>query len=92
MLFPRFTSSRVLVRRTLAATLREQGSIFGKEIEAFLAEEARARSGHFETETIDWLDQAAEDEDEPKMSPWPPRLDMQLSCRVWPVPVAEAGR
>ncbi|KAK7008046.1 hypothetical protein R3P38DRAFT_3211693 [Favolaschia claudopus] len=71
MLFPRPTSSRVLVRRTLAATLREQGSIFGSEVEAFLAEEARARSGHFETEAIDWVDQGiqGEDEDVLKVSP-----------------------
>ncbi|KAF7340394.1 hypothetical protein MVEN_01958900 [Mycena venus] len=69
MMFPRPTSARMLVRRTLAATLREQGSIFGKEVEAFLAEEARARSGHFEKENIDWVDQAAEDEDETKVSP-----------------------
>jgi hypothetical protein len=58
------------VRRTLAATLREQGSIFGKEVEAFLAEEVRARSGHLEKEeTIDWVDQGTADEDEPKVSP-----------------------
>ncbi|KAF8152843.1 hypothetical protein K438DRAFT_1863917 [Mycena galopus ATCC 62051] len=69
MLFPRPTSSRILVRRTLAAVLREQGSIFGKEVEAFLAEEARARSGHFEKESIDWLDQGVQDENEPKVSP-----------------------
>ncbi|KAJ7328509.1 hypothetical protein DFH08DRAFT_884074 [Mycena albidolilacea] len=70
MLFPRPTSSRTLVRRTLAATLREQGSIFGKEVEAFLAEEVRARSGHLEKEeTIDWVDQGTADEDEPKVSP-----------------------
>ncbi|KAJ7909256.1 hypothetical protein B0H13DRAFT_2192889 [Mycena leptocephala] len=52
MLFPRPTSARTLVRRTLAATLREQGNIFGQEVEAFLAEEARARSGHYEKETV----------------------------------------
>ncbi|KAF7367705.1 hypothetical protein MSAN_00834300 [Mycena sanguinolenta] len=74
MLFPRPTSSRTLVRRTLAAILREQGSIFGKEVEAFLAEEARARSGHFEKETIDWVDQFATGEDEPKVSPKEKRI------------------
>ncbi|KAJ7250170.1 hypothetical protein B0H12DRAFT_1121038 [Mycena haematopus] len=81
MLFPRPTSSRVLVRRTLAATLREQGSIFGKEVEAFLAEEARARTGHFEKETIDWVDQVVGDEDEPKVSPKERRI-RQVAHRV----------
>jgi hypothetical protein len=56
MMFPRPTSARVLVRRTLAATLRELGSIFGQEVEGFLAEEARARSGHYEKGNIDWVD------------------------------------
>ncbi|KAJ7159965.1 hypothetical protein C8R43DRAFT_993969 [Mycena crocata] len=69
MMFPRPTSSRVLVRRTLAATLQELGSIFGQEVEAFLAEEARARSGHFEQETIDFMDTAAGDVSAEKVSP-----------------------
>ncbi|KAJ7093436.1 hypothetical protein B0H15DRAFT_832325 [Mycena belliarum] len=56
MMFPRPTSSRVLVRRTLAATLQELGHIFQQEVEAFLAEEARARSGEYEKETIDFSD------------------------------------
>ncbi|KAJ7730484.1 hypothetical protein DFH07DRAFT_993871 [Mycena maculata] len=56
MMFPRPTSSRTLVRRTLAATLQELGNIFGHEVEAFLAEEARARGGHYENENIDWVD------------------------------------
>ncbi|KAJ7447940.1 hypothetical protein B0H11DRAFT_351668 [Mycena galericulata] len=56
MMFPRPTSSRTLVRRTLAATLQELGGIFGSEIEAFLAEEARARSGNYGKENIDWID------------------------------------
>ncbi|KAJ7660842.1 hypothetical protein DFH06DRAFT_1472122 [Mycena polygramma] len=68
MMFPRPTSARILVRRTLAATLREQGSIFGQEVEAFLAEEARARSGQYERETIDWVDQQT-GEDAPPVSP-----------------------
>ncbi|KAJ6613973.1 hypothetical protein B0H10DRAFT_2436246 [Mycena sp. CBHHK59/15] len=55
MLFPRPTSSRTLVRRTLAATIRELGNIFGQEVEAFLAEEARARSGPYGKETIDFV-------------------------------------
>lgn len=56
MMFPRPTSARTLVRRTLAATLQELGNIFGKEVEAFLAEEARARSGNYDKENIDWVD------------------------------------
>jgi hypothetical protein len=53
MLFPRPTSSRTLVRRTLAATIQELGNLFGEEVEAFLAEEARARGGHYEKERVD---------------------------------------
>ncbi|KAJ7679684.1 hypothetical protein B0H17DRAFT_1077726 [Mycena rosella] len=34
-------------------TAGELGSIFGQEVEAFLAEEARARGGHYEKEKID---------------------------------------
>ena len=41
MLFPSPTSARLLVRRTLAATLQELGSVFAAEMETFLAEEAR---------------------------------------------------
>ncbi|KAG5725819.1 hypothetical protein E4T56_gene2441 [Termitomyces sp. T112] len=48
MLFPRPTSSRTLVRRTLAATADELGLILAVEVEALLAEEARAREGHYE--------------------------------------------
>ncbi|KAJ6509663.1 hypothetical protein DFH09DRAFT_1100718 [Mycena vulgaris] len=66
MMFPRPTSARMLVRRTLAATLQEMGSIFGQEVEAFLAEEARARGGHFEQEKIDWVDQSSGDGVSPK--------------------------
>jgi hypothetical protein len=69
MLFPRPTSARTLVRRTLAATLREQGNIFGQEVEAFLAEEARARSGHYEKETVDWMDQVGGGESVLPVSP-----------------------
>lgn len=47
-MFPRPTSSRTLVRGTLAATIEELGHIFAGEVEAFLAEEARARKGHLE--------------------------------------------
>ncbi|RDB27383.1 Uncharacterized protein C57A7.05 [Hypsizygus marmoreus] len=48
MMFPRPTSSRSLVRQTLAATTGELGHILAIEIEALLAEEARARAGHHE--------------------------------------------
>ncbi|KAG6849761.1 hypothetical protein H0H93_005443 [Arthromyces matolae] len=48
MLFPRPTSSRTLVRRTLAATAGELGVVLAVEVEALLAEEARAREGHHE--------------------------------------------
>ncbi|KAJ7474206.1 hypothetical protein FB451DRAFT_1248307 [Mycena latifolia] len=66
MMFPRPTSSRMLVRRTLAATLQELGNIFGQEVEAFLAEEVRARSGHFEKEMIDFVDDPSGDDVSPK--------------------------
>ncbi|KAF8907694.1 hypothetical protein CPB84DRAFT_1768565 [Gymnopilus junonius] len=48
MLFPTALSSRVLVRKTLAAIINESGNIFGGEIEAFLAEEERARNGVYD--------------------------------------------
>lgn len=44
MFFPNPKSSRVLVRKTLAATLTEAGDVFATEIEAFLAEEAFLQS------------------------------------------------
>ena len=44
-MFPVPLSSRVLVRKTLAGAIREIGHIFAGEVEAFLAEEARARRG-----------------------------------------------
>lgn len=53
MIFPRPTSSRTLVRKTLAASMQELGNIFAAEVEAFLAEEARARNGDFETYAVD---------------------------------------
>jgi hypothetical protein len=43
MLFPNPISSRVLVRKTLAAIVGEVGHIFAGEVEAFLLEEARTR-------------------------------------------------
>ncbi|KAF7330042.1 hypothetical protein MKEN_00268300 [Mycena kentingensis (nom. inval.)] len=57
MLFPRPSSGRVLVRRTLAASLQELGCLFGLEVEAFLAEEAKAKAGHVEREQVDYLDE-----------------------------------
>jgi hypothetical protein len=48
MLFPRPTSSRTLVRETLAATTTELGHILAVEIEALLAEEALAKTGKHE--------------------------------------------
>ncbi|KIM39015.1 hypothetical protein M413DRAFT_447379 [Hebeloma cylindrosporum] len=47
MLFPNPISSRVLVRKTIAAIVGEAGNIFAGEVEAFLAEEARARRGDY---------------------------------------------
>ncbi|KAF8972501.1 hypothetical protein BDZ97DRAFT_1649682 [Flammula alnicola] len=64
MLFPNPISSRVLVRKTLAAIVGEAGNIFTGEIEAFLAEEARARRGDFEKTPL-----ASSAEDDEKMSP-----------------------
>lgn len=43
MLFPNPISSRVLVRKTLAAIAGEVGHIFAGEVEAFLLEEAHTR-------------------------------------------------
>ncbi|PPQ95766.1 hypothetical protein CVT26_015853 [Gymnopilus dilepis] len=48
MLFPTPLSSRVLVRKTLAAVIAESGNIIGGEIEAFLAEEERVRNGIYD--------------------------------------------
>ncbi|KAJ7207441.1 hypothetical protein GGX14DRAFT_698162 [Mycena pura] len=79
MLFPRPSSSRTLVRRTLAATLEEMGNIFGKEVEAFLAEEARARAGPAEKEEIDCLD-----EDKGKVSP-KERRARRVAARIFAV-------
>jgi len=45
MLFPNPRSSRVLVRKTIAAIVGEVGNIFAGEVEAFLAQEACARRG-----------------------------------------------
>ena len=48
MLFPHPRSSRVLVRKTIAAIIGEAGNIFAGEVETFLAEEARVRRGDYE--------------------------------------------
>jgi lipase chaperone LimK len=48
MMFPHLTSSRSLVRQTLAATAGEIGHILAVEIEALLAEEKRLKAGHYE--------------------------------------------
>ncbi|KAF9042212.1 hypothetical protein BJ165DRAFT_257137 [Panaeolus papilionaceus] len=45
MFFPNPQSSRVLVRKTASSIISELGRILAGEIEAFLAEEARARRG-----------------------------------------------
>ncbi|KAG7439538.1 uncharacterized protein BT62DRAFT_913251 [Guyanagaster necrorhizus] len=43
MIVPRLTSSRLFVRRSLAAITDELGNIFASEVEAFLAEERKTR-------------------------------------------------
>ena len=48
MVIPNPISSRVLVRTSLASATREIGNIFAGEVEAFLAEEARAHRGYYE--------------------------------------------
>ncbi|CAK5272819.1 unnamed protein product [Mycena citricolor] len=53
MMFPKPTTARMLVRKSLAATLRELGITLASEVEAFLAEEARARQGDYGREEID---------------------------------------
>ncbi|KAF8638679.1 hypothetical protein AX17_002024 [Amanita inopinata Kibby_2008] len=58
MLLPPRSSTRTLVRRTLGATLRELGKIFAGDMEAFLAEEARARAGH--NEKVSFIDEQKE--------------------------------
>jgi hypothetical protein len=47
-MFPTPLSARVLVRKSLAAVIREMGNILAGEVEAILAEEARARRGLYE--------------------------------------------
>ncbi|KAJ7814540.1 hypothetical protein B0H13DRAFT_2464470 [Mycena leptocephala] len=69
MLFPRPTSARTLVHRTLAVTLHKQGNIFRQEVEVFLVEEVRARRRHYEKETVDWVDQVGGGESMLAVSP-----------------------
>jgi len=63
MFFPYPITSRVLVRKTIAAVIGEAGNIFVGEVEAFLAEEARARRGHYEK-----IQFVGDKEEESKMS------------------------
>jgi len=62
MLFPNPISSRVLVRKTLAATLSEGGDIFATEVEAFLAEEALTRSRKDDAKDDGLLKDASKDD------------------------------
>ena len=48
MVIPSMTSSRVFVRKSLAAVLDELAHILAAEVETFLAEERRARDGYYE--------------------------------------------
>ncbi|KAL1742634.1 hypothetical protein HDZ31DRAFT_42783 [Schizophyllum fasciatum] len=64
MLFPSPTSARLLVRRTLAATMQELGSVFAAEMETFLAEEARYQR-HLEGLDSPSSETAASDENKP---------------------------
>ncbi|TFK67683.1 hypothetical protein BDN72DRAFT_87052 [Pluteus cervinus] len=45
MMFPRWNSSRRLVRRSLVASIEETSYLLASEVEAFLSEEARTRAG-----------------------------------------------
>lgn len=60
MLFPNPISSRVLVRKTLAAVINETGDIFATEVEAFLSEEALTR--HAEEDEVDEAKKDSKDE------------------------------
>ncbi|KIY71039.1 hypothetical protein CYLTODRAFT_435413 [Cylindrobasidium torrendii FP15055 ss-10] len=56
MVIPRMTSSRVYIRKTLAAVIMELSSILASEVDAFLAEERRAREGYHEKVDISFDD------------------------------------
>ncbi|KAJ8703361.1 hypothetical protein PTI98_001988 [Pleurotus ostreatus] len=53
MLFPRPTSARTLVRRTVAASLEHLGRVYASEVDAILAEEAKGRKGILEKPNMD---------------------------------------
>ncbi|KAF9043705.1 hypothetical protein BDZ89DRAFT_943304 [Hymenopellis radicata] len=61
MMFPRPTSSRSFVRKSLAADLDELSHILAAQVEVFLAEERRARDGFYEM-----VGEDAEAKDSPK--------------------------
>ncbi len=63
MLFPNPVSSRVLVRKTLAATINETGDIFATEVEAFLSEEALTH--HAGSDEVDEDDEAERHSEDP---------------------------
>ncbi|KIY48354.1 hypothetical protein FISHEDRAFT_43559 [Fistulina hepatica ATCC 64428] len=52
MIIPRPSSSRLLVRRTLAGGIGRLGFVFAAEIETLLVEEARHRAGYLEKVTF----------------------------------------
>ncbi|KAG6828854.1 hypothetical protein H0H92_006561 [Tricholoma furcatifolium] len=64
MMFPQPTSSRTLVRKTLAAVSGEVGFVLASEIEALLAEEARARQGYHEK--VDFVGENSDQKASPK--------------------------
>jgi len=76
MFFPYPITSRVLVRKTIAAVIGETGNIFVGEVEAFLAEEARARRGHYEK-----IQFVGDKEEEGKMS-WKERRVRKIAKKV----------
>ncbi|PPQ76063.1 hypothetical protein CVT24_006853 [Panaeolus cyanescens] len=83
MIFPRLQSSRVLVRQTVSSVINELGCVLAGEIEAFLAEEARARKGTHEKVVF----RRADEDDDEKVSPKERRV-RRVGRRV----VALAGR
>ncbi len=92
MMFPRPTSSRVFVRKSLAADLDELSHILAAEVEAFLAEERRARDGFYEK--VEIVGEGAEAKASPKelrMRKFTPKMlavSVRPSFAHIPVPVA----
>ncbi|KAH9487318.1 hypothetical protein JR316_0001391 [Psilocybe cubensis] len=84
MLFPNPISSRVLVRKTLAAVISESGNIFAGEVEAFLSEEQKGRSGIYEK--IELVGRA--EPDDKKVSPKERRI-RRIARRVIAVSAAD---